>query len=210
MGVATVLRSTVDPPGGRDKGRNRADSPRGRRFQLNDPVTHPAPLPTTTYRLAPALGVRLVGRSLVTLAVLVVLATLLGVFVGAGWLLAGVVTAIGLVLVAGWAWYLLRRAWAVRLSDQGYAVRLLGGIGATSAAWSLVDEVVAASPAAPRAWCSGCATVGRPDFRWRRSPRTPTPSRTTYVVGCGTPTHRVARRAPRRPSPDSVGAHHSL
>ena len=146
-----------------------------------------------------------------TLAVLVVLATLLGVLVGAGWLLAGVVTAVGLVLVAGWAWYLLRRAWAVRLTDQGYAVRLLGGIGATSAAWSLVDEVVAASPGRhPVPGARAARRSGDPTSRWRRSPRTPTPSRTTYVVGCGTPTHRVARRAPRRPRPDSVGAHHSL
>ena len=165
MGVATVLPSTVDPPRGRDKGQKRADSPPGRRFQLNDPVTHPAPLPTTTYRLAPALGVRLVGRSLVTLAVLVVLATLLGALVGAGWLLAGVVTAVGLVLVAGWAWYLLRRAWAVRLSDQGYVVRLLGGIGATSAAWSLVDEVVAASPGG-----TPCLVLGLRDGRATRLP----------------------------------------
>jgi len=136
----------VDPPAGRDKGENRADSPGERRFQLNEPVTDPASMPATTYRLAPALGVRLVGRSLVTLAVLVVLATLLGPLVGAGWALAGAVTAVGLVLVAAWAWYLLRRAWAVRLSGEGYAVRLLGGIGASAAPWSSVEEVVAASP----------------------------------------------------------------
>jgi hypothetical protein len=142
----TVLRPTVDPPARRDKGENRADSPPGRRFQLNDQVTDPAHTPTSTYRLAPALAVRLVGRSVVTLAVLVVVATLVGVLVGLGWLLAGAITAVGLVLVGGWAWYLLRRAWAVRLSGEGYVVRLLGGIGATSAAWSSVDEVVAASP----------------------------------------------------------------
>ena len=104
------------------------------------------PTPTTTYRLAPALGARLVGRSLVTLAVLVVLATLLGLLIGGGWVPAGAVTLAGLVLVAGWTWYLLRRAWAVRLTGQGYDVRLLGGIGATSALWSQVEEVVAASP----------------------------------------------------------------
>lgn len=101
---------------------------------------------TTTYRLAPALGVRLVGRSLLTLAVVVVVATLVGVLTGAGWVPAGVVTLVGVLLVGGWAWYLLRRAWAVRLSGQGYTVRLLGGVGATSAAWSDVEEVVAASP----------------------------------------------------------------
>jgi hypothetical protein len=146
VGVVTGSASTVDPPAGRDKGENRADSPVERRFQLNDPVTHPAITPTTTYRLAPALGVRLVGRSVVTLAFLVLAATLLGVITDAGWVLAGAVTAIGLFLVGAWAWYLLRRAWAVRLSDEGYAVRLLGGIGAATATWSSVEEVVAASP----------------------------------------------------------------
>jgi hypothetical protein len=135
----------------RDKGRNSADSPRGRRFQLNGPgddlVTGPARTPTATYRLAPALGARLVGRSLVTLAVLVVLATLVGDLTGLGWRLAGWLAAIGVVLVGVWSYYLLRRAWAVRLTDAGYAVRLLGGVGANAASWAQVDEVVAASPA---------------------------------------------------------------
>jgi hypothetical protein len=113
---------------------------------LNGPVTGQGRAPTTTYRLAPALGARLVGRSLVSLAVVVVVATVVGVAIGAGWLLAGWVTLVGLALVAGWAWYLVRRAWAVRLTPEGYAVRLLGGIGVAAASWSQVDEVLAASP----------------------------------------------------------------
>jgi hypothetical protein len=131
----------------RDKARNRADSPQGRRFQLNDSVTGPARTPTATYRLAPELGARLVGRSLVTLAVVVALATLVGDLTGLGWRLAGWLAAIGLVLVGLWSYYLLRKAWAVRLTDAGYAVRLLGGVGATAASWTQVDEVLAASPA---------------------------------------------------------------
>jgi hypothetical protein len=136
----------VDPPGLCDKAGNRADSPGGRRFQLNDPVTGAAPNPTATYRLAPALGARLVGRSLVTLAVLVLLATVIGDLTGLGWRLAGGLTAVGVVLAAVWSWYLLRRAWAVRLTATGYAVRLLGGVGTTTASWVDVDEVLAASP----------------------------------------------------------------
>jgi hypothetical protein len=100
----------------------------------------------TRYRLAPALGVRLVGRSLVTLAVLVLLATLLGLVVGSGWVIAGLVALVGLVAVGVWAWWLLRRATAVRLTDEGYAVHLLGGVGATRASWSDVTEVAATSP----------------------------------------------------------------
>ena len=68
----------------------------------------------TSYRLAPALGARLVGRSLVTLGVLVVVVT--------GRRPAGrgrlgtlrVVAVVGLLgLVAVWAWWLLRRARAL-------------------------------------------------------------------------------------------------
>lgn len=109
-------------------------------------MSGPAPSGITTYRLAPALGARLVGRGLVTLAVLVVLATLVGDLTGLGWRLAGGLTAIGIVLVGLWALYLFRRAWAVRLTDAGYAVRFLGGVGVGRAAWAEVDEVVAASP----------------------------------------------------------------
>jgi hypothetical protein len=132
---------------------------------LNDAVTAPPPTSSTTYRLAPALGVRLIGRSLVTLALMVVLATLLGVLIGAGWALAGAVAAVGVVLVAGWAWYLVRRAWAVRLTPQGYDVRFLGGIGVSTAAWSQVGEVVAASPGGRR-----CLVLRLRDGRMTRVP----------------------------------------
>jgi hypothetical protein len=100
----------------------------------------------TSYRLAPALGARLVGRSLVTLGVLVVIATFVGLLTGAGWVPAGLLTAGGLFVVALWAWWLLRRAEALRLNDEGYAVRLLSGVGVPAASWSDVDEAVAASP----------------------------------------------------------------
>ena len=53
----------------------------------------------------------------------------------------------------------------MRLSDQGYAVRLLGGIGAAAAAWSLVDEVVAASPGG-----TPCLVLGLRDGRATRLP----------------------------------------
>jgi hypothetical protein len=114
---------------------------------LNDAVTGTARTTTSTYRLAPALGARLVGRSLVTLAVLVVLATVLGDLTGLGWRLAGGLTAVGIVLVGAWAFYLFRRAWAVRLTDEGYDVRFLGGVGVSGASWAEVEELVAASPA---------------------------------------------------------------
>jgi hypothetical protein len=78
--------------------------------------------------------------------VLVLGATVIGVVAGAGWAPAGVIAVVGVVLVAGWAWWLLRVAWALRLTTEGYAVRLLGGVGATSGAWIDVVEVAASSP----------------------------------------------------------------
>lgn len=104
-----------------------------------------SPVPTS-YRLAPALGARLVGRSLVTLAGLVLVATVVGLLAGGGLVPAVLVAVVGSVLVAGWAWWLLRVAWALRLSDEGYAVRLLGGIGAGGAGWADVTELSASSP----------------------------------------------------------------
>jgi hypothetical protein len=138
------LLSTVDPTEARGKGGIGVDWVRRRRFQLNGPVSRPEPS-VTTYRLAPALGVRLVGRALVTLAVLVFVVALVSGLSGAGWAPAGGVTLVGLLLAGVWAWYLLRRAWVVRLTARGYAVRLLGGIGASDASWSEVEEAVAAS-----------------------------------------------------------------
>jgi hypothetical protein len=102
--------------------------------------------PSTTYRLAPALAVRLVGRTLVTLAVVVVVTTVVGVASGVGWRPAGWVSVVGALAVAGWAWYLTRSAWAVRLTSEGYAVRLLGGIGVAAASWAEVEEILAAMP----------------------------------------------------------------
>jgi hypothetical protein len=104
----------------------------------------------TSYRLAPALGARLVGRSLVSLGVLVVLATVVGLVTGSGWVPAGVVAGVGLVLVALWTGWLLRGTRALRLTDAGYAVRVLRGVGVNEARWSEVTEVVAASPGGER------------------------------------------------------------
>jgi hypothetical protein len=123
--------------------------------------------PDTGYRLAPALGIRLIGRSLVSLAVVVVVASLTGLLFGVGWVLAGGVTVVGLVVVGAWAWWLLRRAEVVRLTDLGYDVRLLGGVGTTSAAWTEVAEVVAASPGG-----TPCLVIRLTDGRGTRLPMT--------------------------------------
>jgi hypothetical protein len=112
---------------------------------LNLLVTTPHPTPGTSYRLARPLAVRLVGRSLVALGVLVAVATTVGAFAG-GWRVPATLAFVGLLVVVAWAWWLLRRGAAVRLSDEGYDVRLLQGAGVARASWSQVEEAVAASP----------------------------------------------------------------
>jgi hypothetical protein len=100
--------------------------------------------PDPTYRLAAALVLRMVGRSLVSLAVLVALLSVLGVLAGDGWVIGGTGALLGTVLVGAWAWY-LARAWAARLGSKGYAVRRLRGIGVRAATWTQVEQVVAAT-----------------------------------------------------------------
>jgi hypothetical protein len=157
----------VDPRWHSGKIRFGHDWYRSPRFQLNGGVSPAADSPDSGYRLAPALGIRLVGRSLVSLGVVVVVVTLFGLLFDIGWVFAGAVTLIGLVLVGAWAWWLLHRAVAVRLTDQGYDVSLLGGVGTTAAPWSEVAEVVAASPGG-----TPCLVIRLTDGRGTRLPMT--------------------------------------
>jgi len=139
------------------------DSPGGQAGRLNSPVTEA--VPDTSYPLARALGARLVGRSLVTLAALVAVATLVGALTGAGWVPAGIVAVLGAVLVAVWAWWLTSRARALSLTSEGYAVRLLAGVGVASAPWSRVAEATATSPGGER-----CLLLTLTDGRTTRLP----------------------------------------
>ena len=100
----------------------------------------------TRYRLAPALVARLVGRGLVAVGVLVLVATLIAAWAGAGWALVAGLALLGVALVGVQAWWRSRRAWVVRLTPEGDAVRLLQRVGARGAPWSEVTEAVAASP----------------------------------------------------------------
>jgi hypothetical protein len=98
------------------------------------------------YRLAPALGARLVGGLLVGLAVVLFVVTALVAWVG---LPADLLLLLALVGVVGAfvAGYLLtRRVAVVHLGAEGYRVRLVRGVGVAAASWKEVDEAVTASP----------------------------------------------------------------
>jgi hypothetical protein len=101
---------------------------------------------TATYRLAPALAGRLVGLAFLGVGALVVLATLVSAVAGLPSQLTPIVAAVGGVVVLALAWWLFRVAWVVRLTSQGYAVRLLRAPGVKRADWPAVTEAAAARP----------------------------------------------------------------
>jgi hypothetical protein len=103
----------------------------------------PGPEPTT-YRLAPAVVVRLLGIALVTLALVLFAGT--AVVASTGLPLEALV-AVVLVAVAGCVaagWWLRSKAWVLRCTADGYRVRLVRGAGVTEARWSAVEDAVTA------------------------------------------------------------------
>ncbi len=95
------------------------------------------------YRLSQPLIARLLGISLASLGVLVLLLTLLvGLFgLPAGVLGVGIVLAVAAFLAVGFL--LLRGTPVVRLDETGYRVRFVRGAGVSQARWTDVEDVVA-------------------------------------------------------------------
>ena len=101
---------------------------------------------SSDYRLAPALGARLLGSALVGLALLILLATLMVALLDLSVLFVAVVAALGLVAVLVAGHVLTRRMYVVRLGEDGYEVRMVRGAGVRTARWTEVEDAVAASP----------------------------------------------------------------
>jgi hypothetical protein len=101
---------------------------------------------SSDYRLSPAIGARLLGSALVGLAILVFVATVLAAVLDLSPVFVVAVAAVGLpaVLVAGHL--LTRRAYVVRLDEDGYQVRMVRGAGVREARWVEVEDAVTASP----------------------------------------------------------------
>ncbi len=99
----------------------------------------------TTYPLAPLFVARFVGLGLVALAVLMFVGTTAVALTGAPPdILVGLVL-VGLAGVFALAWWLRSRAWVMRCTDEGYAVRLVRGAGVTEARWAAVEDAVTTS-----------------------------------------------------------------
>ena len=101
---------------------------------------------SSDYRLAPALGARLLGSALVGLAVLVFAVTVMTALLELSAVFVGVVAVLGLAVVLVAGHLLTRRAYVVRLGEDGYQVRMVRGAGVRTARWVEVENAVTATP----------------------------------------------------------------
>ncbi len=98
--------------------------------------------PATVYRLAPAVAARLLGVVLCAVAVLILLSTLAIAVIDLHtvFLLVPVAITIGLLAGIGWTWR--QKGWIARLTDEGYRVQWVRGVGAASGRWKDVEDAV--------------------------------------------------------------------
>ncbi|KAA1421931.1 hypothetical protein F0U44_06615 [Nocardioides humilatus] len=98
------------------------------------------------YRMAPLVVARFVGAYLILFALVVLVATVAVAVAGLGPDVLVVLLALGVLGLIGLAWWLRSRVSVVRLTAQGYRVRLVRGAGVAEARWSEVEDVVATQP----------------------------------------------------------------
>ena len=94
----------------------------------------------TTYPLAPTVVARFVGLGLVALALMMFVGTALVAVLGLPPDALVALLVLGLAGVLTLAWWLRSRAWVIRCTDEGYAVRLVRGAGVREAAWAAVED----------------------------------------------------------------------
>jgi hypothetical protein len=94
------------------------------------------------YRLAPAVAARLLGVTVICFGALIFVVTAIVVLIAAPvWLLpvAVAICVIGIFVVGT---RLTSRGWVLRLTEDGYQVRLVRGAGVKQARWADVEELV--------------------------------------------------------------------
>jgi hypothetical protein len=97
---------------------------------------------TSDYRLAPAVAARLLGTLLVAIALLVLLSTAAVALLDLHTAVLLVPVALGVVALAAAAVVLSRRGWVVRMTDEGYRVQWVRGVGVAAARWKDVEDAV--------------------------------------------------------------------
>ncbi|WP_210503392.1 hypothetical protein [Nocardioides xinjiangensis] len=96
----------------------------------------------TVHRLAPAVAARLLGVVLCAVAVLILVSTVVIAVADLHtvFLLVPVVLTFLLLLAAWWTWR--QKGWVVRLTEEGYRVQWVRGVGVASARWRDVEDAV--------------------------------------------------------------------
>lgn len=113
---------------------------------MPDPSSPTSAGAESTYRLAPAVAARLVGGVLILFALLLVVVTLVVALAGLPLAVLAIVVLVGVAGALVGGQLLARRLAVVRFDADGYRVRLVRGVGVSSAAWSQVAEAVTATP----------------------------------------------------------------
>ena len=100
---------------------------------------------TSDYRLSPAIAARLMGICLVLIALVVFVTTAAVAFLDLHTLVLLVPVLLGLGVLVVAAVVLRRRGWVVRMTDQGYRVQWVRGVGTASGRWKDVEDAVTAT-----------------------------------------------------------------
>jgi hypothetical protein len=104
------------------------------------------PVPSD-YRLAPAVTARVMGVVLVLIAVMVFAATAAVAFLDLHTAVLLVPALLAIVVLVGASVVISRRGWVVRLTEEGYRVQWVRGVGVAAARWKDVEDAVTATRA---------------------------------------------------------------
>lgn len=99
------------------------------------------------YRLAPTVAARLMGICLVLVALLVFASTALVAFLDLHTVVLLVPVALSLLVLVAAIVLWQRRGWVVRVTDEGYRVQWVRGVGVDAARWKDVEDAVATTVA---------------------------------------------------------------
>ena len=97
---------------------------------------------TTDIRLNPSVAARIVGAAIAAAGAVVLVTTFVVALLDLHTLVVLVTAAVVLVAAIGGGAWLARSAYVVRLTDDGYRVRFVRGVGVAAARWKDVDDAV--------------------------------------------------------------------
>ncbi len=102
---------------------------------------------SSEYRVAPRVAARLLGVLLIAVSVLVFVTTGLVALLDLNTAVLLGPAFLGIAALVGAAVTLGRRGWVVRLTDEGYRVQWVRGVGVAAARWTDVEDAVTTTTA---------------------------------------------------------------